>query len=208
MTWLGWLLVFILGFYLGSLRRKYRIRAEEQLVANQVESWIDRSREVLVNNITLELANGKTTQIDHVLISPYGIFVIESKHYSGWIFAQEHDARWTQVLNKKRTPFQNPIRQNYRHVKAIQQLFDFLPPEQIVSLVVFSGSAKFRGGKPLNVFYTHELKNYLRSREKEVMSINRVQFCLGRLQFSRLKESYETDELHISNLQAERRVLQ
>ena len=49
----------------------------------------------------------ETTQIDHVVFSSYGIFVIETKNYSGWIFGQEHDRKWTQSFSRgKNTHFQ------------------------------------------------------------------------------------------------------
>ena len=51
----------------------------------------------LMNNITLPFKDG-TTQIDHILVSRYGIFVIETKHYKGWIFGDENSKNWTQVL--------------------------------------------------------------------------------------------------------------
>lgn len=38
------------------------------------------------------------TQVDHVVVSPYGIFVIETKNYTGWIYGSEHQAKWTQTF--------------------------------------------------------------------------------------------------------------
>jgi hypothetical protein len=80
----------------------------------------------LLNHLTLRL-KGETTQIDHVLVSRFGVFVIETKHYNGWIFADSGDRQWTQVLYRVKNRFQNPIRQNYKHVCAVQELLDFLP---------------------------------------------------------------------------------
>ena len=33
----------------------------------------------------LFLSNGRSTQIDHFVVSPFGVFVIGTKGYSGWI---------------------------------------------------------------------------------------------------------------------------
>ena len=63
-----------------------------------------------------------TTQIDHILVSAYGIFVIETKNLKGWIFGSAENATWTQVLAGKKYPFQNPLKQNYRHTRCARRL--------------------------------------------------------------------------------------
>jgi hypothetical protein len=104
----------------------------------------------LLNNLTMPFQDG-TTQIDHILISTKGIFVIETKNYSGWIFGDDKSKQWMQVIHRVKSRFQNPVHQNYRHVKAIEQLFDFLPTEQIHSIVVFTGSGEFKTPIPKGV---------------------------------------------------------
>ena len=46
------------------------------------------------HDVIVPARNG-TTQIDHLLVSCYGIFVVETKNYNGWIFGDEHAAQWT-----------------------------------------------------------------------------------------------------------------
>lgn len=80
----------------------------------------------------------ETTEIDVVLLHPSGIYVIESKNYSGWIFGKADQRNWTVCLNrntKERVP--NPIRQNNGHISALMRVLD-LPSEAFVSLIVFS----------------------------------------------------------------------
>lgn len=62
-----------------------------------------------------------TTQVDHIVTSAYGIFVIETKHYNGWIFGNEYNKYWTQVIYKRKERMLNPIRQNYRHIQALKK---------------------------------------------------------------------------------------
>jgi hypothetical protein len=62
-----------------------------------------------------------TTQIDHVIVSRFGLFVIETKDLTGWIFGGERSRRWTQVIFGKRYRFQNPLQQNYKHLKAVEK---------------------------------------------------------------------------------------
>lgn len=152
-----------------------------------------------MNHITLRV-NGRTTQIDHILVSRFGVFVIETKDYKGWLFANEDQAKWTQVLFHWRFRFQNPIVQNRWHVLAVQQLLDFLPPDAIKSAVVFAGDAQFKTAIPHGVFRIPEFIGYVRGHSDEVMSINRVQFCVGRLETERLAVTRKTDVEHIQSL--------
>lgn len=85
-----------------------------------VAHWalLDKSVYVPLNNLTLPTKNG-TTQIDHVVVSRYGIFVIEAKNIDGWTFGDEHAPQWTVVKPGRKFRFQNPLRQNHRHFGAI-----------------------------------------------------------------------------------------
>src|SRR2546422_962815 len=53
-------------------------------------------------------------EIDHLIVSPYGLFVIENKDRSGWIFGEESERNWTAVHFKNKYTFQNPLHQKYR----------------------------------------------------------------------------------------------
>lgn len=102
-----------------------------------------------LNNITLQTANG-TTQIDHIIVSKYGIFVIEAKNMSGWIFGDAKSAQWTQSLFGKKYRFQNPLHQNYRHTKALQEFLG-VDESKLISLVMFWGECEFKTPMPDNV---------------------------------------------------------
>jgi Nuclease-related domain len=154
----------------------------------------------LMNHVTLQINDG-TTQVDHILVSRFGVFVIETKDYKGWIFANANQANWTQVLFNWKFRFQNPIFQNFRHVRAVQGLLDFLPPGAIKSVVVFTGKAEFKTEIPQGVFGIAEFVDYLREQTVEVMSVNRVQFCVGRLETARLAISGKTDVEHVQSLE-------
>ena len=79
----------------------------------------------IFNNLLFE-SNGRSTQIDHIVVSPYGVFVIETKGYKGWILGGENSEYWTQVIFKSKHQFYNPIKQNvkdrqYRAKSLIRQ---------------------------------------------------------------------------------------
>ena len=127
-----------------------------RIVANcwletQSKNTLDRLTIIFFNHITLNHGSS-TKQIDHVLVSRYGVFVIETKNYKGWIFANPKHDSWTQVLFRAKFKFQNPIHQNLRHVNAVKELLDFLPEHAIKSAVVFTGVAEFKSDLPTGVY--------------------------------------------------------
>jgi hypothetical protein len=198
------LLALVIGFVIGRYRaaraaREYQNRGEE-LLSSVIRKNFGPPAYHLMNHVTLQLRDG-TTQVDHILVSKYGVFVIETKDYKGWIFANATQKSWTQVLFRWRFRFQNPIFQNMRHVRAVQELLDFLPPGAIKSLVVFTGDAEFKTEIPQGVFGVSGLIEYLRGQTVEVMPTNRMQFCVGRLETTRLAISGKTDVEHIESLE-------
>jgi hypothetical protein len=195
-------LVLIFGYTAGRIRRaivKAENRGEVQ-IRRLLLKYCDNRDAHILNNVTLRLEDGSTTQIDHILVSTKGIFVVETKHYWGWIFANPKSKFWTQVTYCGKFRFQNPMYQNYKHVKAVQNLFEFLAPEHIHSIVVFSGEAIFKTPKPDNVCYKTELIHTIERYSDAVLSLNRVQFCVGRLEYARLALTQETDVQHQAHL--------
>jgi hypothetical protein len=191
----------IIGFALGR-RNTYRAASAsfqnrgETLVSDLVRANFSPPDYHLMNHVTLRL-HGGTTQIDHILVSRFGVFVIETKDYKGWIFGRPDQAQWTKTIFMFRSRFQNPLLQNDLHVRAVRELLDFLPTSAIRSVVVFTGEAEFKTRIPPGVFYASELVAYLRNMTEEAMSLNRVQFCVGRLETARLALTAETDVEHV-----------
>jgi Nuclease-related domain len=194
------LLALIVGFLLGRYRTSSFQNRGETLVCRKLQANFSGPDFHLLNHITLKLKDG-TTQVDHILVSRFGVFVIETKDYKGWIFANAKHATWTQVLYRVKFKFQNPIFQNMRHVRAIEDLLDFLPPETIKSVVVFTDRAEFKTYMPSGVYTLSGLIDHLKSATEAVMSVNRVQFCVGRLETARLAITGQTDVEHVKSLQ-------
>lgn len=189
----------VIGFLLGRYQtRAFQNRGEARLALALQTKFLAPDYHLL-NHVTLRLKDG-TTQIDHVLVSRFGIFVIETKDYKGWIFAGQDDRYWTQVLYRAKFRFQNPIRQNHRHVRAVQDLLEFLPADVVHSVVVFTGDAEFKTPRPHGVFTLADFLAYVESHAAEVMSINRLQFCVGRLETARLAITNATDVEHVEAL--------
>jgi len=190
---------FVVGYRRASPTRSYQHRAEAK-VSEVLRRYFAPPNYHLMNHVTLKFGDS-TTQVDHILVSRFGVFVIETKDYSGWLFASSKQAKWTQVLFQKKFRFQNPVLQNALHVRAVEDVLDILPAGAVKSVVVFAGDAEFKTPVPQGVFSVSGLIEYLCDQTEEVMSLNRVQFCVGRLETARLGISKETDVEHLQNVQ-------
>lgn len=92
-------------------------------------------------NIYVPKADGGTSEIDVMMIHQKGVFVFESKNYSGWIFGNETQKMWTQTLRTKRgrnqkNAFYNPIMQNRSHINHLTDYLGKSIPAK--SIIVFS----------------------------------------------------------------------
>ncbi|OHE58644.1 MAG: hypothetical protein A2Z47_01750 [Thermodesulfovibrio sp. RBG_19FT_COMBO_42_12] len=112
-------------------------------------AMLDKNVYCRVDNVIVNTPSG-TTQIDHALVSVYGIFVIETKNIKGWIFGAPNSDKWTQVIYGKKWQFQNPIKQNYRHTKCLSEQLK-LDHELFKPVVFFTGDCEFKTDMPSNV---------------------------------------------------------
>jgi len=189
------LISFGIGFYRGKKRKEREENVGEAAVRKLLTNYCRKSTAHLLNNITLEYRDG-TTQVDHILLTQNGILVIETKHYSGWLFLNEEQRKWTQVIYKFKSRFQNPILQNKRHVSAVRTLLDFIPEEQVKGIVVFTGDAEFKTEVPDNVIKLHQLENYVDAIRLGSIAENMLQYCIGCLEYKRLEITGKTDIEH------------
>ena len=109
-------------------------------------------------------------QIDHIVISKYGLFVIEVKNYFGLITGDEYKDKWTQHLGKNKYYFNNPIHQNYGHIKALEEILQ-INNENFISVICISNQAKVKV-KAKNVTQLDFLNRLICSYNKEIINDN------------------------------------
>jgi len=155
-------------------------RKGESKVERVLKSKLHSSEYHRFYDLTLPIGN-ISTQIDHVVVSRYGVFVIETKNYSGWIFGSDKSKVWTQVLYDEKHKFQNPLRQNYKHTKAIESFLS-VRSRSIYSIVVFVGKSEFRTALPSNVVKLKGLFPYIRSKKEPIFDSAKVDWMIDRLE--------------------------
>ena len=159
---------------------------------------LDKKEYHLIKNVTLPKEDG-STQIDHIIVSVFGVFVVETKNMRGWIYGNPKENMWTQKIYKHSNKFHNPLQQNYKHVKTLQGLLG-LKDEQIHSLVVFVGDSTFKTQMPDNITYGGGYVRFVRSKKERVLSLKEVVEIIKTIETGRLTPSYSTHREHIKHV--------
>lgn len=170
----------------------------ESKVRRVVRAQLDEELYRQLHDVTLPTSDG-TAQIDHIIVSIYGIFVIETKNMGGWIFGNPSRPKWTQTLGRSKNSFQNPLRQNYKHIKELDALLQ-IGEDKLFSVVVFAGDAELKTNMPDNVIRSGGLARYVRTKDAPLLTESEVQRILLKINGAMLERSRTTSREHIFNL--------
>jgi hypothetical protein len=170
----------------------------EFIINVSAKIFLDKEQYHLIKNVTLPTEDG-TTQIDHIIVSKFGVFVVETKNMKGWIFGNPNQKTWTQKIYKHTRKFQNPLHQNYKHIKTIEALLD-LNDQQIHSVIVFIGDSTFKTDMPENVTYGGGYLRYIKSKTKPLLSETEVKEITNKIESGRLVRSFKTNREHVAHV--------
>lgn len=168
------------------------------------------------DDVVLKTAGG-TTQIDHVVVSKYGVFAIETKNYRGEIYGNDNRQEWKQIIvrdvtfRKKwwktysyvtKNYFYNPVMQSMAHVNAIKRVLADWPNMTVVPIVVFAGSAVLNGvNTQHHVVYSDQLIATIQSYNTPLISdvvVDRVKYCLL---YNNVRDQVD-ERTHVGNVYA------
>ena len=140
----------------------------ETLLHHYLRQQLDQKLYVVLHDIMLPTDDETTTQIDHIVVSQWGVFVIETKTYSGWIFGNEKDAQWTVQHFKCKNRFQNPLRQNYKHIVTLSECLG-ISKDYFKTVIAFSAEAEFKTEMPPEVLVFREVPDYIKEHSVETI---------------------------------------
>lgn len=194
---LGYFMV-IFGQWLSGKRAQWLGDMGEKTINNYLHNlgasyWI-------YNDILLRTHTG-TVQIDHIVVSPFGIFVIETKNYTGWIFGNENSQYWTKNVYGNKYSLPNPIHQNYAHISALKELLPQYTNNQYISIISFLSGAELKVNvRPQsNVIYSINLLDCILSYKTQILTFDQMkEFCLKLEQIS--LKSEESRKEHVESL--------
>lgn len=199
-----WILIPILIIAIFLKSSYFKGKLGEAVVSRSITKKLDSSIYHIINNVTLSSFDG-TTQIDHIIVSIYGIFVIETKNMKGWIFGDKNNKTWTQTIYKRSHKFQNPIHQNYKHIKTLVKITG-IEEDKFHSVIVFTGDSTFKTKMPDNVLDRGWVA-YVLSKNDLLLSYNLVQDATECINSQKLEASLKTNQEHINQLKAKQRII-
>lgn len=175
----------------------------EQEVATALSHDLSYKDYYIFNNLIVPATNNGSSQIDHLVISKNGLFVIESKDYKGWIFGSKDQDNWTQSLpgGENKFQFQNPIRQNWSHIMALKELFPTIDQKAFESIVVFTEACEIKTPATEGVLQLTNLTQYIQKFSQERLSAENIELIIGKL--SLLCQTVDiSSSQHVENLRA------
>lgn len=163
-----------------------------------IKFFLDKNEYHLIKNVTLPTNDG-TTQIDHIIVSKYGIFVVETKNMKGWIFGSENQKQWAQKIFKNTSKFQNPLHQNYKHVKTLESCLN-IKNETIFSVIIFIGDSTFKTKMPDNVRFARGGIEYIKDKKGIFFNNQEVIRIIGQIESGRLARGFKTNHQHVKHV--------
>ena len=188
---------FVIPFFMFAVFIKsawFKGMLGEFMINFLLNKFLPKDHYTLIKNVTLPTDDG-TTQIDHIVVSRFGVFVIETKNMKGWIFGRANQKQWTQKIFKYTGKFQNPLHQNYKHTQTLAHCLA-MPSDQIYSVVVFIGDSTFKTKMPENVTYARGCVRYIKTKQIVHFTPEQVTEIVSAIEAGRLSPSFKTNRQH------------
>lgn len=194
-----------------KLLRTYRNRKkishvsdkEERYVALQLMKSFPSGEYAVLSNVLIP-NSGRigTSQIDHIVVSIYGIFCIETKSHKGWILGSKARRIFTQHIYRKNYPIRpNPVVQNETHIRALRELLGKKIKAPIVNIVVFPSADKFIIDGYENVGSIDDLYETIISRHDKVYLFSEARDIIEKIAKANLKHP-EAHALHVDSVKS------
>lgn len=185
-------LIVLIVVFLQS--RTFKGLIGESTINHDLNFKLDKNEYHLIKDISLP-ALGNKTQIEHMIVSPYGIFIIETKYMKGWIYGDEQRKEWTQKLPSRKFAFPYPLLQNNNHIKALAYILH-LSDDKFHSVIAFTGKSIFKSVMPDNVIDKDYIE-YIKSKSTLVFTKQEVEEYISRIKKLKKERSRPTSKKQI-----------
>lgn len=164
---------------------------------------------MVINDLMFRNSKNHTTQIDHVVVSPYGIFVIETKNITGHIYGSAWSQQWKRykkawysgVEYNSELEFSNPLLQNRAHIVALNAVLAQFRPPQPISVIAFSPNAELKVyADDACIVYWSQLRKFIRRFRTPVMSTDQAEAIYNFLRTINIREK-DIRRQHVDRLQ-------
>lgn len=177
--WVALIAVVVTTMFLLTSRRGPEKRAARTL-RTLATALLDPGTYRQLHNVSFQTRQG-AVHIDLVLVSPFGVFVIDCRDEAGEIDGKAFDPEWTRTFRGVAATFPNPLRPNFERKLALGS-FVGLGGDALFSVVAFTDGASFRRPMPDNVTRGKGLADYVASRDMVIMTESEITAVLARLE--------------------------
>ena len=172
--------------------------AGEIFVGYFLKKLLDKDQYQIVNDVLIPDQYGGTTQIDHIVFSRYGIFVIETKNWGGKIYGKDSSKYWDKYIFGKKFLEYNPIIQNGKHIKSLAELTG-ASEKCFMSAVIVLGFSILKNKDRIPESVGHSIPgliNYIKSYREEIMTAEELAAIVETIAKHRLKNSFRNKRAH------------
>lgn len=191
------ILIIVPAIFLVFYKKKIKGIIGEKTVSS-ILYFLNSTKYNVINNVVIK--NGEvTSQIDHAIVSDFGIFVIETKNFKGWIVGGEKSEFWTQVIFKYKNRFYNPLLQNSGHIKALKECLVDYPHIKYYSIIVFSNNAEIKVNTSEDVINSSQLLRTIKKYSEVNLTEAEKERITQKINLSNVSESYNKGQ-HIKSI--------
>ncbi len=203
------IILFVLIIVLIS-KKSFSPEAKGERGENYVARFLGDNiigEQYVIHNLLFCNQTGQSCQIDHILINKYGIWVIETKNYIGYIYGEESQREWTQVVayGNEKHKFYNPVKQNATH---IYHLSKYLKVNNIFqNVVIFLQNADISHIISDKVYSIRDI-SFIKTQKTDIcLSVKKMEEYYNKLLELKITSSISKEE-HIANIYKKQEQLQ
>jgi len=167
---------------------RFRGDIAESRTRRILAAGLEKSRYTVLNDVTIP-SGGGTVHIDHIVVSKFGIFVIESQYCQGWISGGEFQERWKQYHLRRFRRFDNPMHRNALQLQALETLLK-VPSSKLHPAVVLVGQKGFKTPMPANLLEPARLIPFMRKRAHQLLEGDQASRLLKAIEEARIRPDH------------------
>lgn len=180
---LAWIVPLVLLIAFISSPR-FRGDIAEARVRRLLKAGLEERRYTVFSDLVVP-SGGGTTRVDHVVVSKFGVFVIESCYVPGWVSGSEVQAQWRRHRWGRGARFANPVHTNRLQVEAVQRLLEY-PASVLVPLVVLVGHKGIKSPMPAHVIGPERLLAFIRKKTRQALTPEQADRAVQKIDKARL----------------------
>jgi hypothetical protein len=179
--WIALIIAVVIAMSIFTSRR-HAVKRGGRRTRKIAAALLDAKTYHQMHDLVLETKDG-TVQIDHVIVSPFGVFVIETMDMGGTIFGKTFDPDWTQTFKGETIKFPNPLKPNYDRKLALNGVLR-IGADKLFSIIAFTGNSTFEIAMPDNVTLGKDFVNYIKSKDAVLIEESEVPLIVAKIQSS------------------------